>query len=160
MEQVDEARKKAKKYITIADRMLTQTFAMLQDPKLLIAVIENIFLAVANEISALMHYEKAIKKIRDVDEDFNKLIEKFKERSEKLGLKEYNAFITEIKKLRYGHKKADVEFSRKEMYVICSDDYDDCKVVSEEKLKSFIKTAKMFIQKAEEPILKNEGLFG
>lgn len=160
MEHIYEARRKAKKYLSIADRMLTQTFAMLKDTKLFIAVIENIFLSVASEVSALMHYEHAFKRVEHVEEDYNKVFTQFKSgTSEKYGLDDFEPFIDEITALRYGHKKADVEFSRKALYVMCAGDYSDCRIVSEEKLKNFIKTGRLLIEKIEEVMSKNEGLF-
>ena len=43
MESYEIARDKAKRHVKIADHMLTQTYPLIQDPKLLIAVMDNIF---------------------------------------------------------------------------------------------------------------------
>ena len=66
MEKYEELRDMARKKIQIADHMLTMTYPMIKDPKLLLAVMENIFLALTNSIAAsLLNEIKALTNTRE-----------------------------------------------------------------------------------------------
>jgi hypothetical protein len=52
------AREYAKRHIRIADHMLTQTFPLVKDTKILIAVTENIFEAAKHTMEAIIYYEQ------------------------------------------------------------------------------------------------------
>ena len=59
MKTPQEALEKAKVYIRNADHMLTMTYPMVRDPKLLVAVAENLFNGLTSTVTALLYHERA-----------------------------------------------------------------------------------------------------
>ena len=51
---------KAERHIHVADHMLTQTFPLLKDPKLLLATLDHIFLALSNGLAAIYNSKHKI----------------------------------------------------------------------------------------------------
>ncbi len=161
MEKFQEIRDKAKKYIYIADHMLSVTYPLVKDPKLLLAVIENIFLAYTNTIGSLLYYERLFKRIPPFQENFESKFNMFKETSVlkyKID-KSYVADIQDIKNIILAHRKSPVEFARKDRFVICSNNYK-LKTISVNEIKKHIDKAKLFIQEINNITSKDEGIFG
>ena len=160
MEKYDELREHARKRIQVADHMLTMTYPMVKDPKLLLAVMENIFLALTNSMGALLHYERAFKRVPPFQDTFVSKFSVFRQKS----AQRYNidpshiSMIQEIKEIILQHKKSPVEFTRQDSFVICSEDYK-MKTVSLEKMKSYILNSKSFIQNIDSIITKNREVF-
>ena len=125
MEQFQAAREKSREKIKIADHILSSTFPLVKDPRLLIGVMDNIFLALTNAMSSVLYYEKLFKRIPDFKDDFNSKFNMFKERIvRKYNLNiEYVYLIQDIKNLIIEHKKSPMEFSRGENFVICINKY-------------------------------------
>ena len=63
MEQFQESRDNAKKKIQIADHMLGVTYPLVKDTKLLVVIMENIFLAYTNAMAAILYHERLFKRI-------------------------------------------------------------------------------------------------
>lgn len=155
MEKYQELSEAARKKIQIADHMLTMTYPMVKDPKLLLTVIENVFLALTNSMGALLHYERNYKRVPPFQENFASKFNIFKHKcSLRYNIEKENlAMIQEIKDIILQHKKSPVEFTRNDAFVICSDDYQ-MKTISLEKMKSYIFKSKLFLQNINN-ILKN-----
>ena len=160
MEKFQEVREKAKKRISVADHILSVTYPLVKDTKLLLAVIENIFLAYTNTIGSLLYYERVFKKIPPFQENFESKFTMFKETCiHKYNIdRSYIADIQDLKNIIISHKKSPVEFARKDRFVICSDNYK-LKTVSVDELKKQIDKAKLFIQEINNITRKDEGLF-
>ena len=150
MEAYEEAQEKAKKHLKIADHMLTQSYPIVKDPKLLVTVIENLFLALESSMSALLYYDRLYKRIPPFHDGFDSKLEIFRSRcNRRYNFKNnYPALIREIKEIISEHKKAPMEFSRKGQFVICSDNYST-KSITVEKMKEHIAQAKLFIADME-----------
>ena len=80
MEKFQELRDSAGKKLQIADYMLTMTYPLVRDPKLLLSVAENLFLAYSYSISSLLHYERLFKRIPTFQEDFSSKLDMFADR--------------------------------------------------------------------------------
>jgi len=160
MELFQEAMEKAKKNIQIADHMLTVTYPLVKDTKLLLAVIENIFLAYSNSMSAILYQDRILKKIPLFNNTFESKFNMFKQRC----VDRYRidkSFISEMQNIKetiIQHKKSPVEFVRKDRFVICSDNYK-LKTINIEEIKRYLNKAKLFIEEAINILSKNEGLF-
>ncbi|PIN86441.1 hypothetical protein COV19_04760 [Candidatus Woesearchaeota archaeon CG10_big_fil_rev_8_21_14_0_10_44_13] len=157
MDRVYEARDKAVRNLKIADHMLTQTYPSVKDPKILLSVLENVFLALTNSMAAILYYEYHNKRIPGFDENFNSKFDLFK-----LNVagryrinKEYITLISTIKSILVNHKKSPVEFSRKDAFVICSDGYD-MKTLTEKEMKAYIEKTKGFLQDMQNITSQNE----
>jgi hypothetical protein len=120
MEKFQEARERAKKNIAVADHMLSVTFPLVKDTKLLLAIIENIFLAYTNSIAAILHHERLFKNIPPFQETFESKFNMFREMcSSKYKIdKSYLTEIQDIKDIITEHKKSPVEFKRGDKFVI------------------------------------------
>ncbi len=160
MEKYEELRDMARKKIQIADHMLTMTYPMVKDPKLLLAVMENIFLALTNSIGSLLHYERNYKRVPPFQDTFVSKFNIFKQKCARRHNidQEMILMVQEIKDIILQHKKSPVEFTRNDSFVICSDDYK-MKTISLEKMKNYILKSKSFMQNINNIINKNQELF-
>jgi len=148
MEKFLELRDTSQKKIWLADHILTQTYPFLKDPKLLMSSLETLFLAYANAIGSLLYYEKRFNKIPDFEDNFDSKFKVLKEHlSKKYDIKQEDIMsIKEIKDIILQHKKSPVEFTRPDMFIICSDEYQ-MKTISFDNLKKKVANAKIFIEK-------------
>ena len=160
MEKYEELREHARKRLQVADHMLTMTYPMVKDPKLLLAVMENIFLALTNSIGALLHYERMYKRVPPFQDTFVSKFSVFKQKcaqSYRID-PDYVSMVQEIKEIILQHKKSPVEFTRNDAFVICSEDYK-MKTISLDKMKIYILKSKTFIKQIDDIITKNREVF-
>jgi len=148
MEKFQELRDAANKKLKLADHILIMTYPLVKDPKLLISVIENLFLAFSYGIGSLLYYERLFKRIPPFSDNFASKFELFKYKcSNRYDIDdEYLKIIQEIKEIIIAHKKSPMEFSRKESFVICDDSYR-MKTISAAMVKDYVEKAKLFIAK-------------
>jgi len=160
MEKFQELREIAKKKVQLADHMLSVTYPLVKEPKLLVSIMENTFLAYINAMGSLLYYERLFTKIPKFEDTFNSKLEMFKDKClEKHKIdKIYVNDMTELKTLLLEHKKSTAEFTRKDKFVICSDNFS-CKTISAIEMQRYINRAKLFIQYITAITSKNEGLF-
>jgi len=71
MEQFQEAIQKANQKLKIADHMIFMTYPLVKDSKLLLSIIQNIFLALTNAMSSILYYERLFKKIPSFNDNFD-----------------------------------------------------------------------------------------
>ena len=137
--------------------MLTMTYPLVQDPKLLVAVLENIFLGITNVIGSLLYFERMNKRIPPFHNTFESKFNTFKMRCvDRYGInREYLKFISEIMEIIFENRKSPVTFSRKNNFVICTDNYR-IKTLTYSEIRGFLEKAKVFIQEICSIIEKNE----
>ena len=160
MEEFQSASRRAHEKLKLADHMLTQTYPLVKDPKLLVAVMENIFLALTNAMASVLYYERTFKNIPPFVDNFENKFKLFREKcapKHSLG-KEYSEIITEVKEAVIAHRKSPIEFARKENFVICSDNYK-LKTITIEQIKKYIDLTKTFLKETSVIISKNERIF-
>jgi len=160
MEDFQVARDKAKKHIQIADHMLTQTYPLVGDPKLLLAVINNLFLACSHSISAILHYERIFKRIPPFVDNFENKFSIFKARClRRYSLDpEYVRLVQEIRSLIDERSSAPVEFARRDKFIICSENYR-MRTITAESLRKHLEKAKLFVDDMTGMVSKNERIF-
>lgn len=160
MERFQEELAAAKQKWKIADHMIFMTYPLVKDNKLLLAVLENIFLALTHAMSAVLWYERTYKRIPPFNEaSFESKFSMFRNRCvTRLKIDpSYVTLITDIRELVSEHKKSPVEFARKDKFVICSSGYD-MKTITIDQIKRHISTTRSFIACAEALIEKHEGI--
>ncbi len=137
----------AKKHLKLADHMLTMTYPVVNDPKLLLSVIENLNLTFSSAISAVLMYERDLRQIPPYHDTIDGRLDFFKNKSaEKFNISpNYIKMIEEIKDLVQEHKESPIEFSKKNEYVICSDEFKRLKTINIKEMKEYIAKAKLFI---------------
>lgn len=160
MEKFQECREKAKRNLHIADHMLTQTYPLVQDPKLLLAVLENVFLAMTNAMGSVLYYERLFKRVPPFHETFESKFNLFKMKSAvKYSIDpSYLILMQEVKDIILEHRRSPVEFSRKDKFIICSPNYS-LKAVSINNIKEYIDKTKSFIKITDNIIEKGDTLF-
>ncbi|MBN2454788.1 hypothetical protein JXB11_04555 [Candidatus Woesearchaeota archaeon] len=155
MEKFLEALAEAKKRLLTADHMVSFTYPVVRDSRLLISIVENIFLALASTLSSLLYYERAAKRIPPFHDNFESKFYMFKEEvSKAYNLQQYSTFLEEIRSLMLAHRESPVEFSRSENFVMCSENYSALKTISIEKVQQYVRATKRFFSEAED-IIKN-----
>jgi hypothetical protein len=160
MEQFQTARDEAIKKLKVADHMLTITYQLVQDPKLLLAVLENIYGAMEKAMSSVLYYERLFKRIPAFPENFEEKLRIFKTRIQpKYKINDdYIRILQDLREVIVEHKRSPVEFARKDRFVICSDNYK-MKTISIPEIKKYVAGAKLFIQNTSFIVSKNEGIF-
>jgi len=140
--------KTSRKSILIADHMLTQTYPLIKDPKLLIAVLDNVFLSMSSAMDALVFHERELKTIPPFHNSFESKFDvlKLKLAGPRGINKSYISLIRDLKSILAKHKASPVEFIRKEKFIICSEEYDITSL-SLDQLKKFIAQAREFLKR-------------
>lgn len=160
MEKFQEYRENARKKLKVADHMMTMTYPLVKDNRLLIAVMENLFLALTNSMTSVLYYERLFKRIPPFHENFDSKFNMFRAKVApryKIN-QEYITMLGEIKDIIIQHKKSPVEFSRKDMFVIASNSYK-LKTISVEHMKKYIAMSKQFLDEMEKIVSKDEQIF-
>jgi len=160
MEQFQIARDEAIKKLKVADHMLTITYQLVQDPKLLLAVLKNIFSSMEMAMSSVLYYERLFKRIPPFQDSFESKLSMFKTRIQpKYKISDdYIKVIQDLREVIVEHKRSPVEFARKDKFVICSDNYK-MKTISIPEIKKYVSMAKIFIQNTTFIVSKDEGIF-
>lgn len=160
MEKFQEAREKARKNIKVADHMAYITYNIVKDPKLLLAIMENIYLSLLNALRSILYYERTFKNIPAFSDNFEAQLLLFRNKvAPKHNISpEYADLLTELRDMLIKHKKSPVEFVRKDRFVICGENYK-MKTVSIDEMKRYVAKAKEFIRKAERVTSENERIF-
>lgn len=151
MEIFEQKLAEADKRIYVADHMLSSTYPLLRDPKLLIGVLENVYSAFKNTISALLEHERYFKRIPP----YNRATEivTFKAKASKYEFSKYIQTYDRLSEAVEFHKTAPIEFSRNESYIMASDTYS-LKKLSTDDLKKDIKTCREFIAGVKKIIVR------
>ena len=141
-----EARQKLK----TADHLLTQTYPLVKDPKLLLAVLDNIYLAVTGAMSAIIQYERDHKRIPPFHDSFETKLDLFKFKLAKSrGFSDEDVtLIHTLRSMKMMQERSTVEFPRKDKFVMCTEDYH-METISTEQLLKHIKQTNAFLQKVE-----------
>jgi len=161
MEKFMMYKQRAQQQIRIADHMLTMTYPLVKDPKILIAVLENIFLSITNALGSILAYERVFKRIPPFHDTFESKYSMFKAKivpRYQIDLK-WVRFIAEIKELVNEHKNSTTEFVRPGKFVIADDHYR-IKTLSEQDLKKYLKNAKELVHDLLLLVSKNDAMFG
>ena len=159
MEKFQELREAAKKKIQLADHILTMTYPIVNDGRLLVAVAENIFLALTNTMGSVLYYERLFKRVPPFHDNFSSKFNLSKEYAEKENIDAgYLRLIQNMKEIIVKHKKSPVEFTRKDQFVICNGSYK-LHTISVSELKDYVAKAKSFLSNTESIISRNGELF-
>jgi len=150
-------RENAIKRIKIADHMLSVTYQTLNEPKILIGVLENIFLALTCSISSILYLERKYKEVPPFRDNFDSKYRIFKTYTAKKFKidNEIIRIIKEVKDIIEAHHKSPIEFSKEGNFIICSSNYD-IKKINVNELKHYINKAKVFIHDINSIIFKHE----
>lgn len=161
MEYFHMLRDKAKKKIQTADHMLTITYPLVKDPKLLIAVLENISEAIDLGITSVLEHERAFKRIPPYSNNFQGKLNMFKQKlAKRFNVDHKNLRLAqEVQEVLKYHKKSPVEFIRKGRFMISDENYN-IKSIDYAKIKQFVGLSRNFVNQLYEMTTKNDAMFG
>ncbi|HII71950.1 TPA: hypothetical protein HA265_04310 [Candidatus Woesearchaeota archaeon] len=144
MDSFDGFKAQAIRSLRVADYMLNITYPSVKEPKLLLAIIDDIFVSLTNMINAFM-----VRDGRELDDDFFHLFSDFKSFARDLGFTDDDFdFIFRIHKIIHDHKQASVEFARDGKFVICLDGYN-LEPITVEDVKAYIFKAQPLLKRLE-----------
>ncbi|MAE43145.1 hypothetical protein CMO93_05205 [Candidatus Woesearchaeota archaeon] len=160
MEKFQELRDAAKKKLQLADHILTMTYPIVKDSRLLLSSIENLFLAFSYGMNSILHYDLLFKRIPPFPDNFTSKLELFRYKcAKRYGISdEHLKIIKDLKDIIVAHKKSPVEFSRNENFVICNGDYRT-RIISVNEVKGYVGKAKLFIKSVFTIVSKDEKIF-
>ena len=146
--------------VKIADHMLFMTYPLVRDPKLLLAIMDNILASLDCGMSALLHYEKLFKRIPPFNDSFSSKLEIFKNKMVPLHhlSPKYVQLIGDVKSIISDHRNSPVTFARKDKFVICSPSYT-LKTLDINMIKKYVFETKLFVDNVSKIVSKNEGIF-
>ncbi len=159
MEAFVAARDAARKKAGVADHILTQTYPLVQDPKLLIAVLQNTFEAVEAGIGALLLYEQSVRRLPTVPDGLEPRLSLFRQHvAQRYRIPPaFLRFVGELQEIMREHRQSPVEFVRNNQFVICNESYR-IRTLNAEMLKRHVQRAKAFVSFVEEKVNRNDAV--
>jgi hypothetical protein len=142
---------KASRSYTVADHMVFTTYNVVKDPKLLLLAATHLQESFDNAISALLYYDYYYKRISTFPSDFSQKLDLFRRYScQKYNVpREIIQIIQDVRNIVRDHKKSEMEFRRKNKFIIASKNYR-LRTLTIEKLKNFVLQSKPLISKVLE----------
>src|SRR3989338_8076831 len=104
MEKFQISKQNALQRIKAADHMLTQTYPMIKDTRILLSVANNICQAVEHCISSILHYDRLMRKIPPFHDNFESKFHIFRNTSAREHkLAEFVPFISKVRDIEERH---------------------------------------------------------
>jgi len=146
MEKFQLLRQESVKNYQVADHLLTVTYPLLKDTKLLLGVTDNMFSALNNAMSSVLYHERLFKLVPLFEDTFESKFNIFRYKCVpryKIN-PEYIDLIQEIGEIITLHKRSPIEFKRKDRFIICSKNYQ-MKGITTYQLKLYLQKTKEFL---------------
>ncbi len=145
----------AKKAVRAADHLLYITYPVVNDKKLFISIVDNLYKANINAMNAILQYERLYKRVAPYPEIFEHKMDLLKTGiAERYHLqREYIVLLEDLKKITEARKASPIEFQRQDKYIICSPNYR-METLTIEKLKNYLFQSKLFVEKIAKIIPK------
>ena len=111
---------RARKGLKVAEMMLSRTYPMAKDPRLFLAVAEDIYFALMECIEAMftLNSTDLPDSSADVIDEFSGFASRFGFGPDELKL------ISDLSNIIEAHKESPVEFARENDFVVCSENID------------------------------------
>jgi hypothetical protein len=147
MEKYQELHIRAQQGLQKAEQTMLFTYRMINSPKLLLGVVQQLDEATTSALDALLTHQKEWGKIQRYDDDLKSKLSVLKEKIMKrhsIDAESINT-IKELRDIINEHQKSPTEFERKDRLVICTDKYR-MKIITANDIRKHIDKAKLFIQ--------------
>lgn len=147
MEQIRRMVLEANNAFKTADHLAYVSYPLLKDNKLLLAIAQNLYIASLKGMDAVLHYEKLYKRINMLPVDFESRMYIFETNVvPRMNIRPgVSKIIKDLRFIVQQHRGSPIEFSRKEKFVICNDDYTTMKTIDNEMLKTYIVIMRDFL---------------
>ena len=161
MERFHEELEAGRRNVYTADHLVSITYPLVKDSRLLLTAMENLFSGAKNLMSAMLHYEEAFKRIPHFQEDYSSMVRLFMSSCvPRYNLsRDYGVSMDELKVLAENHRTSTVEFSRGDGLVMFSDAYNVRKI-TQAQLKSYVGVMKRLVLDVDGVVSRYEGIFG
>lgn len=160
MEHFRNLVKEANKAFETADHLAYMTYPLVNDKKILMLIAEHVHKALLKGMEAFLYYDSLYKRISIMPTSFENQFSIFKNyttRRYKLP-SDVVVLIREIDDLIKHREMAPMEFTRRENYIIASNNYK-LKTVSIEKVKRYVKETKYFLERLNEVLEESDRRF-
>ena len=145
MANFGDSLKNAEKYLLNADHLVSVTFKVVEDKRILLNVLENLYKSLLYGIDSILQYEAATKKAMLFKES-KKNLQLFKMIAEAYSINSSEIrFIDEIFYITKKHKESPLEFLKKDKVVIMSDNLPYYLQVST--IRQYVSSTKTIIEK-------------
>lgn len=153
MEEIKELIMDAEKKLTNVDHLLSVTFPLVQDSRILAPIAETLAQSALKTMEALLKYEYAYKRILELPNNIDGMYNLFRSKVALRYKMNKNLLIMlfDLKNILQFRKRSAAEFVKHEKYIICSDVYSTT-VITSEKLKSYKDLIAQFINQVKEII--------
>ncbi len=156
MERYEVCRKNSFQKFIVADRFLNFTYRVVNEPKLLFGIVDNIFYAVDDAMNSLLYMELLYKFVPEFNENFESRIDVFKLLVNKYKISSPGIqILLELNQIIQSHKKSSVEFVKNKSIIMCSDEFS-CEKLTFEMVQNYFKKAKLFIDEINTLLNQNE----
>jgi hypothetical protein len=147
MDSVRELQERARRNIEVAEQLLVKTYPAVKDPKLILAVADDVYTALLSSIEAVL-----VQGSDDSGDDFGSRLAAFRKAVGSRGFDTSDFELVEsIHRIVSGHRSSPVEFPRRDQFVICDKNYV-CDIISVDDMKNYLFRARLFVEKAEKAI--------
>ena len=159
MKKFQELRGEARLRLKNADHLITMTYPLVKDTKLLIAAVENLAAALELSLSSVLTYERSLRRIPPFHDELESKLNIFSQKlAPKYNIdKSYIKLIQDMDGLVRAHKLSPVEFVRKDKFVMASDSYE-LRALTPQGVKEYVEKARKFIQDMETIVSQDEHL--
>jgi hypothetical protein len=160
MERYQELRDKAKATIHKADHMLTMSYPLLNEPKILVSVANSVMRGCDYAMTSLLEHERLFKRIPQYPDNFDSKLLIFRDKivpKYKINISHVK-LVMELKEIAKAHSSSAVEFSKDKKYVMASEDYE-LRTLTSNDLKKLILKAKLFVDEMQRLTQQNDGIF-
>jgi hypothetical protein len=153
MEKYQECIQKADNHLQAALYILTRTYPMVNDPKLLVGVLDNINHTLVSTMEILLQFERAKKTIPPIRDNDESKLNLFKLKIVDMYHidENYISLIEDVQDILSKHSKSPVEFTRKDMFVICTEEYK-LRTISVDQMKKYISLAQLFLKEVTDMV--------
>ena len=146
----------AKQQYDAAFHFLNVTYAVVNDPKLLVGIVHNIHTSMEQAMTALLVYERERQQIPPYGATFLSKLNVFRSKvAPRYAISSDVAKqLEQLQELVEMHKTCPVEFQRGTRYVLAGKEYQ-MKVVSRQELKTYLELSKNFLESVEKILSKS-----
>lgn len=135
--------------LAIAEHLFRNSYSALQDPKILVSVVQNLLAAIEDRITLRLEEARERKEIPPFGDTSNAKLTAYKMHlAKKRGVTPVDfMLISELQELVQQHQTAPVEFRRKEAFIIADEGYS-LHTLTAEKTKTYIERTKSILSRA------------
>ena len=153
METYKESIKQAKFQYDTAFHLLNVTYPLINDTKLLVGIINNIFKSMDSAMACLLNYERQLQLVPSYNSSFlGKLdiMQRFSARRNKISPTSLE-LLRSLHQICKMHQISPMEFRRGDKFIICNKEYD-MTYLSAKDVRLWLEECKIFVEQIESQI--------